>query len=180
MSLESDLQIIRGLFQIKNLSYSETLHLKESLEVVQDALLMQEIPEHLLDQLAYIFQSREPTNDIALEDKILSIIFMIKKTMQPTFLKIRCKERTTIVPGSSPEIPTSMELSIPSGTIGQFFLRKKLAKQGLVSSANIFHPSWVGTPSIILNHQGANMVELMPGEELGELWLIKLGINYAR
>lgn len=90
-------------------------------------------------------------------------------------LKLTLKQRCEIQPNSSVELPISEVIKIPENCYGKFYLRKSLAKKGLIAPDLPFHPNWESSEVFILvSNFGANQVELREGNEIGELWLIPI------
>lgn len=86
-------------------------------------------------------------------------------------VKLTLKNRVEIIPQSTPILPVNEEVSIPVGSYGKFYIRKKLAKLGLILADLPFHQNQTFVPEIIVHAAGVNTVELNIGEEIGELWI---------
>lgn len=95
-------------------------------------------------------------------------------------IKLTCKERCTVKSGAVVEIPVNETLSIffnksPDYSLyGKFYLRKKLAMQGIIQLVHTPFPTgYCGVPTIAIKNDSINDLELLSGEELGEVWIFK-------
>lgn len=84
-------------------------------------------------------------------------------------IKLTTKKRCTIQSGSAPDVPVIEEVTIPPNHYGELYIRKRLGNCGLNVPNSIFHEKWTGIPEICLINSGANDIELLAGEEIGEL-----------
>lgn len=86
--------------------------------------------------------------------------------------KLTLKQRCEIKPNASVELPVNEYVGIPYHSYGDFYLRKSLAKQGLIAPHLVFHPNFSSDKvSILISNLGVNTVELNQDDELGELWV---------
>lgn len=97
-----------------------------------------------------------------------------KQTLQETpltdrVIKLTVKKRSTIKPMSSPELDVNEVVTIPNGYYATFCLRRTHAERGLLVSYFELPSGWTGTPIMVVAHTGAIDVELLAGEELGEI-----------
>lgn len=88
-------------------------------------------------------------------------------------VKLRSAVRVDIKPNATVEIKVLEHITIPEGlVIGKFFIRKSLSLKSLNSPDCKFRAGWNGVPSLVIQNGGANTVEILAGDELGELDLI--------
>lgn len=85
--------------------------------------------------------------------------------------KLTSAIRVDIPPnGSTVEIPVNEDIEIPEGyCIGKFFIRLCLAKLSLNAPDCKFRAGWKGKTNIVIQNNGPNTVEILKGDELGEL-----------
>ena len=91
--------------------------------------------------------------------------------------KLTVKNRCEIPVGGVVEIEVSEEVHIHSDLgkqcYGPFYLRKCLAKQGLLQCVHApFHANWKGKPLIVVKNYDVAPIELRVGEEIGEIWIM--------
>lgn len=92
--------------------------------------------------------------------------------------KLTVKNRSTIQSGSVVEIEVNESIEIPyvkgldRKAYGQFFIRKSLAKRGVIQTVfTPFPEGYKGVPLVVLKNDDVSPVELLAGEEIGELWV---------
>lgn len=87
---------------------------------------------------------------------------------------ITLKTSTSIIvsPRSVGVVNTVDEVTIPEGCTGVFSIRLTRAKQGLLTSGIFFHSGWTGIPTIVVTNHNDYPVELLAGEEIGEIALL--------
>lgn len=95
-----------------------------------------------------------------------------------SIIKLTVKNRSTIKSGSVVEIEVNEEVFIPYvkglgyKAYGQFFLRKSLAKRGVIQTVfTPFPEGYIGKPLVVLKNDDVSDIELLAGDELGELWV---------
>ena len=102
-------------------------------------------------------------------------------------IKLTVKNRLTIASGSVVDIEVNEEVSIDveklifdsfgeqNGVImpyGKFYLRKSIAKKGVVQMVHTPFPSgYKGIPLVVVKNEDVSPIELLAGEEIGELWV---------
>lgn len=86
---------------------------------------------------------------------------------------IYASQRVEIQPFSSPVVPHIQTIKLDSFSYAKFFIRKKWAKQGLLTTDIPMPPNWEGVPEIIVHHGGANLIEIQKDEQIGEIWIFK-------
>lgn len=84
-------------------------------------------------------------------------------------IKLTSKQNCTVRKNSSPDLPINEEIKIPLNHKGELYIRKRLGNKGINVPKSPFHELWEGKPEICLIHSGANDVDLVAGEEIGEL-----------
>lgn len=84
-------------------------------------------------------------------------------------IKLTVKQRCTVNADSSPDVPVNELVSIPPNHYGEFYIRKRFGNKGLDVPKSPFPEDWSGIPEICVINSGANDVELLAGEEIGEL-----------
>lgn len=93
-------------------------------------------------------------------------------------IKLTVKERCTIKSGSVVEVEVNEEIEIPYTKglykllYGQFFLRKSIAKKGVIQMVHSpFPEGYIGKPLVVLKNDDVADIELLAGDELGEVWM---------
>ena len=90
--------------------------------------------------------------------------------------KLTVKNRCEIPVGGVVEIEVAEEVHIHSD-LGkqcyvQFYLRKSLAKKGLLQCVHSpFPANWRGKPLIVVKNDDVAPIELRVGDEIGEIWI---------
>ena len=90
--------------------------------------------------------------------------------------KLTVKNRCEIPVGGVVEIEVSKEVYIHNDLdeqcYGQFYLRKCLAKKGLLQCVHSpFHANWKGKPLIVVKNDDVALIELRADDEVGEIWI---------
>ena len=90
--------------------------------------------------------------------------------------KLTVKNRCEIPVGSVVEVEVSEEVHIHSDLgkqcYGQFYLRKCLAKKGLLQCVNSpFKNGYKGSVLVVVKNDDVAPIELRVGDELGEVWI---------
>lgn len=93
-------------------------------------------------------------------------------------IKLTVKNRSTIKSGSVVDVEVNEEVVIPYvkglgyKSYGQFFLRKSIARRGVIQMVNSpFPEGYIGKPLVVLKNDDVSDIELLAGDELGELWI---------
>lgn len=93
-------------------------------------------------------------------------------------IKLTVKNRYTIESGSVVEIEVNEEVEIPyvkclgSKAYGKFYLRKSIAKKGVIQMVHTpFPEGFKGVPLVVVKNEDVAPIELLAGEEVGELWV---------
>lgn len=98
--------------------------------------------------------------------------FDIRGNIVYSIIKLTVKNRSTIKSGSVVDVEVNEEVSIPENCYGAFYLRKKIAKQGVIQVVHTpFKEFWKGKPLVVLKNDNVSDIELLAGDELGELWI---------
>ena len=90
-------------------------------------------------------------------------------------IKLTCKNRCSIQRGSVVTIEVNEEVCIPEGSIGMFYIRKKHAVQGIQQLVHSPFKEGVYIPTVSVKSDAISSVELLPGEEIGELFIFGNG-----
>ena len=90
--------------------------------------------------------------------------------------KLTVKNRCEIPVGGVVEIEVNEDIHIHSDLgkqcYGQFYLRKSLAKKGLLQCVHTpFPANWKGKPLIVVKNDDVAPIELRVGDEIGCLWI---------
>lgn len=88
-------------------------------------------------------------------------------------LKLTCKNRCDIQRGSVVTIEVNETVEIPDGSLGMFYIRKKHAVSGLIQLVHSPFKSGKYVPTVAVKSDAINSVELLSGEELGELFIFE-------
>ena len=88
-----------------------------------------------------------------------------------TILKLTCKNRCSIQRGSVVTIEVNEEVCIPKGCIGMFYIRKKHAVQGIQQLVHSPFKEGTYIPTVSVKSDAISSVELLSGDELGELFI---------
>lgn len=96
-------------------------------------------------------------------------------------LKLTVKDRSTIKVGAIVEVEVNEVVNIPLNYSevrtrwGQFYLRKSIAKKGVIQVVHTpFAEGYSGKPLIVLKNDHVADIELLAGEEIGEVWFFNL------
>lgn len=88
--------------------------------------------------------------------------------------KLTVKKRSTINSGAVVEIEVNESVSVPEGSYGMFYIRKKFAIQGVLQCCYSPFPSgYVGLPTVVVKNDSLVDLELLAGEEVGEMWVFE-------
>ena len=90
--------------------------------------------------------------------------------------KLTVKNRCEIPVDAVVEVEVNEEVHIHSDLgkqcYGQFYLRKCLAKKGLLQCVHSpFPANWKGKPLIVVKNDDVTPIELRDGDEIGEIWI---------
>lgn len=95
-----------------------------------------------------------------------------------SIIKLTVKKRLTVESGSVVEIEVNEMVDIPhikglnAKSYGQFYLRKSIAKRGVIQMVHTpFPQGYIGYPLVVVKNEDVSPVELLAGEEIGELWV---------
>ena len=95
-----------------------------------------------------------------------------------SIIKLTVKNRSAIKSGSVVEVEVNEEVVIPyvkglgCKAYGQFFLRKSLAKRGVIQTVfTPFPEGYIGVPVVVVKNDDVSPIELLQGDEIGELWI---------
>lgn len=91
-------------------------------------------------------------------------------------IKLYSTINATIIPGATVTIPVDEEINVPLNAVGKFFVRLKHGAKGITPPDAQFRPGFSGKPKkgIVLINAGANPVDIIKGDEIGELYLLAL------
>ena len=91
--------------------------------------------------------------------------------------KLTVKKRSTIKSGAVCEVEVNEQVVIPfikaidKKAYGQFFLRKKFAVDLTQKILTPFPQGYSGVPLVMVKNDSVGDIELLAGEELGEVWI---------
>ena len=92
--------------------------------------------------------------------------------------KLTVKDRCSIDVGALVEIPVNEVVEVPivksitTMAYGEFYLRKCLAKRGLLQVVHSpFKQGFIGQPLIVVKNMDVAPIELNSGDEIGELFI---------
>lgn len=107
-----------------------------------------------------------------------------------SIIKLTAKNRSTIESGSVVEIEVNEEVEIQPSQLtydsygeldgiktpyGKLYIRKSIAKKGVVQMVHTPFPSgYRGVPLVVVKNDDVSPIELLAGEEIGELWVFDL------
>lgn len=108
--------------------------------------------------------------------------------------KLHIKNRCTIEPNALVEIEVCESIAVPSSSsflvtydndktqfnspYAKFYLRKAFVKSGLLQQVHTPFPTgWKGVPLVVVQNNGVAPIELLTGEEIGELWFFDVDYN---
>ena len=102
-------------------------------------------------------------------------------------IKLTVKNRSTIESGSVVEIEVNEVIEVDGISpvfdsygeatgvkmpYGKFYLRKSIAKKGVIQMVHTPFPSgYKGVPLVVVKNEDVSPIELLAGEEIGELWI---------
>ena len=91
-------------------------------------------------------------------------------------LKLFSTINATIQPGATVCIPVDEEINVPENAVGKFFIRLSLGEKGLTPPDAQFRPGFTGKPKkgIVIINAGANPVDIIKGDEVGEVYMLAL------
>ena len=96
-----------------------------------------------------------------------------------TRFKLTLSKRVTISPNSIVELEVVQEVEVPKSPLGEqqrnygmFYIRKQFAMKGLFQAVHTpFPEGFKNKPVIVVENRHVADIELLSGEELGEVWL---------
>lgn len=96
-----------------------------------------------------------------------------------TRFKLTLSKRVTISPNSIVELEVVQEVEVPKSPLGEqqrnygmFYIRKQFAMKGLFQAVHTpFPEGFSGVPVIVVENRHVADIELLSGEELGEVWI---------
>ena len=94
-------------------------------------------------------------------------------------VKLTLSKRVTISPNSIVELEVNETIEIPKSPLGEqqrnygkFYLRKSFAVQGLLQYVHTPLPEGFNKkPTVVVKNDHVAPIELLQGEEVGELWI---------
>ena len=94
-------------------------------------------------------------------------------------IKLTLAKRSTIQVGAVVELEVNEVVEIPKSALGTqqrnygtFHLRKKFAMKGLFQAVSTpFPEGYSGKPAVVVENRYVADIELLAGEEIGELWV---------
>ena len=93
--------------------------------------------------------------------------------------KLTLKNRVTILVGAVAELEVNESVGVPKSPLvlqqrnyGMFYIRKQFAMKGLFQAVHSpFPEGFNGVPVIVVENRHVADIELLSGEELGEVWI---------
>ena len=98
-----------------------------------------------------------------------------------TRYKLTLANRVTIPVGAIVELEVVQEVEVPKSPLGEqqrnygmFYIRKQFAMKGLFQAVHSpFPEGFKSKPVIVVENRHVADIELLSGEELGEVWLFE-------
>lgn len=96
-----------------------------------------------------------------------------------TRYKLTLSKRATIAPNSIVQLEVNEVIEIPKSPLGEqqrnygmFYIRKQFAMKGLFQAVHTpFPEGFKNKPVIVVENRHVADIELLMGEELGEVWI---------